>query len=193
MNIKKIPEKEQCFNMLAHYGAVKGSGVFEHSLIVADLALLLANELSAAGSTVNPDLVYAGGLLHDIAKYCEIREQCSGNHRFFHNIEGAKIMEKMGYPALKGIVLNHMICSFFEGLESTEEQIVCYADKRVKQTSIVPLRERYEDALKRYPHVSDELEKDFEKALRLEARLFKKISFKPEDLEDRMKYGQRLL
>lgn len=188
MNAKKIPEKEQCLDMLACYGVVKGSGVFEHSLIVADLSLLLANELISAGLNVNPDIAYAGGLLHDIAKYDEVKERCNGNHGFFHNIEGAKIMEKEGYPVLKDIVLNHMVCSFFEGLGSMEERIVCYADKRVKQTRIVSLRERYEDAMERYPHVRDELEKDFEKALKLEERLFKKISFKPENLKDLMKY-----
>lgn len=188
-----IPTEEECIKLLAKYGNSKDSGAFKHSQKVRDVAVFLGKQLGMKGVNVNLELVAAGALLHDIKKYDELEAYRNGNYGFFHHIEGAKIVETEGYKEIAGIIIAHMCSAFFEGFSTIEEKIVCYADKRVNGTTIVPIAERYEDAAKRYSVRSNEILADLKNGLRLERELFIHLDFKPIDVESLVENGKRLL
>jgi len=62
----KIPTPNECLDMLARHDLP--SGRVDHCRKVAEVAHRLAPALTGRGVKVDPDLVLAGALLHDIGK-----------------------------------------------------------------------------------------------------------------------------
>ena len=74
-------------------------------------------------------------------------------HKDNHVVEGAKIIENLGYPEVAKVMRKHRLFKLDNGAiqpKTIEEKIVFYADKRVKNTLVVSLKERYDDVRKRY-------------------------------------------
>jgi uncharacterized protein len=73
-----------------------------------------------------------------------------------------------------------------------EAAVVHYADKRVKHTAIVSLRERFQDLKERYgktPAALTWIENLERETLELEERIFKGLSVSPESLKNRAEEG----
>jgi len=120
--------------------------VADHSLMVADVATLIAKRAREVGLPVDVPTVRASAMLHDVAKtYC-IRH--GGNHS---QLGGAWAMEVTGNPVIASGVTHHVYWPFALDLYKYFTPLaVIYADKRVNHNTLVSIDERFEDLIKRY-------------------------------------------
>jgi len=135
-----IPSKEECLAILDNNKTP--SNVIKHCKTVCQIAEELVDKLIEKGIEINKDLVIASALLHDI-------ERDKKNH-----VEaGASLIKSMGFPEVSEIIRKHTLYNLNnlkEELKTIEEKIVFYADKRVKGSKIVDLKERFDDLVIRY-------------------------------------------
>jgi molybdenum cofactor cytidylyltransferase len=105
-----------------------------HGQAVAAVAQSLTNRLNAHGLTVDPNLIRAASLLHDIAK---------GQPK--HAKAGAAIVTELGFPEVGHIIGQHMDMNFHRD-SPMEAAIVFLADKLVKEDHRVSLEDRFRPA-----------------------------------------------
>lgn len=126
----KHPTTEECLKLLEEYGTperVKG-----HCRAVADTACRIGRALNRHGHHFDLELVNAAGLLHDIAR---VEDR--------HWIVGADFAERLGYRQEADIIRVHMTYSPFSPLsQATETDLVCLADRLVKEDRYVGIDER---------------------------------------------------
>ena len=115
----------------------------DHSILVADLAIIISRELNKNSANLDLDLIEAAALLHDITKTESIK---TGEN---HSKSGGERLRNLGHPRIAEIVEQHVIPYKIEG-NISEEEVVCYADKRILHDKIVSLDERFEYLLERY-------------------------------------------
>jgi len=156
--------------------------ILRHSELVTQVALFIADKLNEEGRNIDLSLVQAGALLHDIAK-----TQCfetKGNHAE----EGGALLVSLGFPAVAGIVRQHIRLDErpYNPNQVTEEELVNYADKRVKHEEVVDLKERFRDIGERYrgkfPDLEEGLKEAFEKTRLIEKKIFTIIRISPKDI-----------
>jgi len=134
---EKIPSMEECYRLLEECNVPEN--VVKHSERVREFALDLAGKIAG----INMELVSAGALLHDIDKI----ETLEGNGR--HGEPGARKLKEKGFFAVSEIVRKHVLENIFE-LESAEEKLVYYADKRIINGGIVTVKERLDFIREKY-------------------------------------------
>lgn len=171
-----LPTPDRCLELLERHSVP--AHIVQHSMRVAQVGLHLALGLQAKGHDINPTLVVAGGLLHDIAKMQGIL------YGEDHANAAAVLLRQYGYDDVAEIAARHVIID--EAMERTavltEVHIVNYADKRVRHTEIVELSERFLDLLKRYgktPEQRSRIDITLQKARSLETRIFSCLDFQP--------------
>ena len=124
------PTPQQCMRLLEGYDTP--SHVRAHCRAVAHAAYLMGRELNKHGHHFDLDLVLAAGLLHDIAR---VEED--------HAASGALIMRELGCEEEAAIIEAHMKYGPFSDIEdATETDMICLADRTVKENSYVGLEER---------------------------------------------------
>jgi uncharacterized protein len=175
-----IPDKEECLRVMEQYGMLKN--IISHSLEVSRIALFLSGELNKRGQRIDLRLVEAASLLHDIAKTVCLRTKED------HTQAGYHLLKEMGYERVGEIVAQHVWLSR-EGdpLSVSEEEVVNYADKRVRHDQIVSLEERFLDLKNRYgkDHKSITYLERLEKTiLGIEDKIFLILKIHPADLQD---------
>ena len=173
-----IPTPEECFLLLRRFEVPQH--VVDHSRAVHAVALFLCRILNRHGERLDQGRIEAASLLHDIAKISALGTLES------HSAAGARLLRESGFPELAEIVRQHVILDpgANEG-PIREAEVVHYADKRVKFTTIVPLAERFQDLKQRYgktPEALAWLEKLEVSSSLLEERLFTRIPIAPEAL-----------
>ena len=152
-----------------------------HSIRVCQVASVISGKLRDGGISLNPDLITAAALLHDITKTRSF--QTKENHAQ----TGEQYLRDLGYPEVGDIVGQHVQLKTYadDGLP-TEAEIVNYADKRVLHDKVVSLNERMSYILERYGGGGDRLferiEWLWERTVALEYKLFHTIEFTPDDL-----------
>lgn len=189
-----IPTVEECEALLDNYKVFHK--VRAHSNQVMKVAVLLAKALKEKGEDVNVDLVYASAILHDLLRcvdfenddnvseeevkvYRPFREKYKGMH---HGI--AVKLELTEYPEVGEVISKHGSWNILEGKVNTwEEKIVFYADKRVLHDTIVSVNERYEDSKIRHTRSKNQ-DKTKAAVLELEKEIFEKLDFNPEDIKE---------
>jgi ribonuclease Y len=148
-----------------------GQNVLSHSIEVANLSALLAEELGA-----DPALAKKAGLLHDIGK--AIDQEVEGTHPEI----GAEIAKKYGLP--EEIIIP--IASHHEDHPSTLLAVIVKVADALSGSRPGARRESYENYLKRL----DELEKlaltfpGTEKAYAIQAGRELRVFIKPEEIND---------
>jgi uncharacterized protein len=115
--------------------------IFHHSMIVRQVAVIIAYTLRQQGYEMNMPLVDRAAILHDICKIDSIRQ--GGDHALM----GKDLLAENGYPELGDIVGQHVR---LKSMELNEALIVNYADKRVMHDTIVSLSKRFVDLMERY-------------------------------------------
>ncbi len=155
--------------------------IVNHSIEVARVALFLSVELNKRGQRIDLALVEAASLLHDVAK-----TECLKTKED-HAQTGCQLLRGLGYERVGEIVAEHVWLSK-EGDPClvSEEEVVNYADKRVRHDKIVSLHERFEDLKERYGR--DERAIDYLKQLEetifaIENKIFFILEINPNTLE----------
>lgn len=174
-----LPTTNICMELLERHAVP--AHIVQHSMRVAQVGLSIAVSLKEKGHDLNPALVVAGGLLHDIAKMQSI---LSGED---HAKAAAALLLSYGYDNVAEIAERHVAID--DAMERTavltEVHIVNYADKRVRHTEIVELSERFLDLLERYGKTEEQrvrINITLEKARSLENRIFSFLDFQPSSL-----------
>ena len=171
-----IPSIEECYKLLEEEGVP--AHIIRHSEKVALISSFLGCFLKEAGEKIDLPLLTAGALLHDIKKYDSIL------YKIDHAEAGYEFLKSLGYPRVAEIVKNH-IYLFPEKFATsvTEDEIVFYADKRVKHEEIVSVKERFVDLKERYgknPETYKRLEFLENLTYQIEKHIFSKLPFSPE-------------
>jgi uncharacterized protein len=171
---------KDCFALLKKQNVPEH--IVEHSRVVHGIALFLCQTLNRQGEKLDQGRVAAGALLHDIAKMDGLEQ---GKN---HSQEGARLLAGMGYPEIGEIIRQHVILDDERPQPAlTEASIVHYADKRVRHTTIVSVKERFQDLQTRYGKSAparawlEELEK---KTGELEKKIFLRLRIEPDALAD---------
>jgi len=161
----------------------------EHSHLVARVAETIISGLeeseTSSGKAADRSLVLAGALLHDIAKTLCLDGGCR------HDEEGMKICNRHGYPEVGRIVREHVLLSSFTPEDYRRgrfraQEIVYYADKRVRHNEIVSLQQRYDYIITIYSKENETIKKrirhNFDRCAELENYLFEFLPFSPDEL-----------
>jgi predicted hydrolase (HD superfamily) len=157
-----LPTEQECYALLKEHDAE--GAVLQHSENVRKIAVFLARMLKEAGESVDIDLVDRSALLHDLHKIEEITEVRDNGI----TLDDVKRHEdrtydllKDKYPELAEVIRKHKyILILEEGLDTWEQKLIYYADKRVAPYGIVSLDERLKEGHKRYSKIqSKELDK----------------------------------
>ncbi len=186
----RIPSLAECARLMEQHAMLEN--IKRHSLVVAQIADLLASELPGKmNGQPLPDrqLCISGALLHDIAKTPCLDGSCD------HARAGAELCLNEGYPEIAAIVEEHVILKdhnparYENGLFSAGE-IVFYADKRVRHDEIVSLEERLEYIIEHYGRNDARLHTliraNFDQCVQLESFLFCFLPFSPDDLAEQV-------
>ena len=174
-----IPDREECLRLMERYGMLEN--IIAHSLEVTKVALLLSTELNRKGQTIDLCLVEAASLLHDIAKTLCIRTKED------HTQAGCRLLKDIGYERVGEIVAQHVwLKKEGDSASVSEEEVVNYADKRVRHDQIVTLEERFLDLKNRYGR--DQRSIDYLDRLEkiiygIENKIFFILKIHPDDLQ----------
>jgi len=152
--------------------------IVAHSLQVCRVALFLAHSLEI---DINPDVVQAAALLHDITKTRSLETHED------HAQTGKQLLISLGYPEVGNIVVQHVLLDeYFVSDSPTEADVVNYSDKRVVHDKVVTLAQRMNYIMERYgiePERRQYIQMLWEKTKVLEERLFRFCPFSPAEME----------
>lgn len=139
-----IPTRSECLVFWDRYQMLPQ--IRDHSLLVAAVALQIADLARAKGLPVNQGLLEAAALLHDLAKTYTIRH--GGNHS---QLGAAWVVHLTGNLAMAQAIIHHF---HWPGEILVQNHllplIILYADKRVKHDEIVSVEDRFQDLFLRY-------------------------------------------
>lgn len=174
--------------------------VRRHCEIVTHVALDLGTKLIEKGEILSLGFLYEASMLHDIVRYIDFRDMSKKNFtekiteekwKFWeslrkkyagrHHAEVAQeILMTHDRPEVADIIRKHCASCILgekkeEELITWEDKLLYYADKRVKHTQIVSLKERFRIGREQNPDVRNDLERSLEiekRALQLEKEIF---------------------
>ena len=133
-----IPTPAECGALMKmHFG--DQAPVIDHCRAVARIALRLATALNRAGCLLDPGLVQAASLVHDIAK---------GSPG--HADAGARLLTDLGFPRVGDIIREHMDLKNTASGPLEGKEVVYLADKLIQGHRSVDLNTRFDDKLKRH-------------------------------------------
>ncbi len=196
-----IPTEEQLLDYFKQYHIPQN--IRAHCEKVGDVAVFLAEALQKTGETINPELVNALALVHDMFKHVTFNELTPNEE--FHPAPFAPeeiaswkgLKEKYG-SSFEGKVAKDIFTKDFPDFAkkieeesdpikrktSWEPLLVHYADWRVSKECIVPLRERLQYILKRYKLKKDYWKKSCALIREDEKKIFLRLPFSPEELKE---------
>ena len=173
-----IPTVAACFQLMDRYRML--DNIRDHSIIVARISTLLAEEANRAGLDLSLPLVVTAALLHDIGKTA-----CLDNNRDHADL-GRDICLEHGFEELAGIVAEHVHLRDNHLPVITESEIVFYADKRVTHDQVTSLDERLEYILERYGNNNPDrlaaIRENCRKWWDLEEAIFALLPFEPAEV-----------
>ena len=208
-----LPSHDDCRAMIrqCHVPA----HIARHNETVAKLGVFLARRLAERGLEVDVDLVERACLLHDLFRICDCPledfsrfeqpvtekdrstwHRLKAEHGRRRHEDAADAFLRDQYPVLAQTIRKHRYTAVIDDndpLESWEEKLVYYADKRTMHDTIVPLKERLEEAHRRSALALAEAGRprrgDMEKKVdalifKLEAEIFDQIGLCPDDVTD---------
>lgn len=132
------PNRDTCLKLLKRYNTPPH--VVRHCKAVTDVALQIAKALNSKGYDIDLKLLEAAALLHDIAR---VEKN--------HGLKGAIIAQKHGYKQVSNLIKCHMFYATDPIKEKINEQdILCLADRMVKEDQYVGIETRMRSVLDKY-------------------------------------------
>ncbi len=173
----RLPSLRETLNLLKNHG--NPPNIIRHSIRVAQVALEILKKFDISNN-LDRKLIITGALLHDITKMKSIK---TGED---HAQTGATLIKKLGYNELAPLIKYHILLKEpIANPHITEVELVFYADKRVKHTEVVSLKERFLDVIKRYcknQKPTPDMLKTYKQAIAIEKIIFANIDLTPRDL-----------
>jgi len=159
ISVYPCPDYQECMEILKLCKVNRD--VINHMKSVAQFAKKISFLLNKKGLNLDLNLnyVYAGALLHDVAK-----------GKKDHAEQGAKVVEDFGYKCLMEIINEHM--ELKTRFRIGEKEVVYLCDKLIKERTLITLKERFAEAIVRYedmPHILENVNKKY-----LDAKMIKK-------------------
>ena len=143
----KHPSKEECLALLKEYKTP--AHVIRHCLKVTETALAIATALNEKGLHLDLELIQGAGLIHDIAR---VEDK--------HWELGADIASDLGYFQEADIIKVHMFYNSNPNeKEINETDIVCLADRMVKEDEYVGLETRMHYILEKFKGNQEAIER----------------------------------
>lgn len=141
------PSREECFALLKKY--TTPDHVIKHCIMVTETALRIGSALNDKGCNLDLELIQGAGLIHDIARV-------EDNHWEV----GAEIAAALGYDQEAEIIKIHMFYNCDPNQdEITEADIICLADRMVKEDQYVGLDNRMQYILDKFKENPDAVER----------------------------------
>ncbi len=163
----RIPTEQECLELMAEVGLA--TAVVQHSILVKNLALKLADDVEKRGISINRPLLSAAALLHDIMKLDA--EVC-------HGIEGGEFLRNRGFPEVAKVIETHCLINLDDQYyvpQTPEEKLLMYSDLRVNAGGVVSLSERFDYIRERYrPKNQSKFQEYIAFAKQLEQEMFGK-------------------
>lgn len=132
------PSKEECLALLKRYHTPEH--VVKHCIKVAETALKIGKALNDKGYGLDLELILSAGLIHDIAR---VEDK--------HWIVGADIASSLGYDQEAAIIQVHMHHNCEPDKQDiTETDIICLADRMVKEDEFVGIDDRMQYILDKF-------------------------------------------
>jgi hypothetical protein len=177
--MQDIPDEATCRQLMDRYSMLPN--IVEHSYRVCQVASFLGKALSGTGEALDPALILASSLLHDITKTRSLKT------REKHAGTGGSLLEDLGCPRVAEVVRGHVRLPEGALLDPVREvHIINYADKRVRHNTVVSLEERFIDLIERYGVTPDRkilIDQMGEATVELEQAIFDRIESTPDDLQ----------
>ncbi|MBS3917594.1 MAG: HDIG domain-containing protein [Deltaproteobacteria bacterium] len=177
-----IPTREDCLRLMVQYGMLEH--IIDHSVAVARVAVFLSVRLNRKGQGLDLPLVEAAAMLHDLTK-----TECLKTKED-HALTGSRLLKEMGYERMGNVVAEHIhLSKEMDPSRISEEEVVNYADKRVRHDRIVSLDERFEDLKGRYgkSERAVELLEGLKRAtFEIERKIFSILEINPNHLQDHL-------
>jgi len=147
----KHPSREECLALLKNYHTP--DHVIRHCIKVTETALKIGKALNDKGFDLDLGLIQGAGLIHDIAR---VEDR--------HWDVGAEIASRFGYDQEAEIIKVHMfhICSpVAEEIDETD--ILCLADRMVKEDEYVGLEKRMQYIIEKFKEDREAVQRISEK------------------------------
>lgn len=178
-----IPSIQECYELMDAYRML--DNIRAHSVVVAKVARLIAQQLREERIDISVELTTAGALLHDIGKTASLQ---TGQD---HSELGRQICLTHHLDEIAPIVAEHVrLKDYALNGHFSEKEIVFYADKRVKHDQVVSLDERLAYIIKRYSKGQEQLSRaiteNFALCRQVQEKLFTRLNFSPEALPRRV-------
>jgi uncharacterized protein len=183
----KIPTRDQCYQLMGDMKMM--DHIVVHSMQVCRVATFLTEHLNKQHDRLNHDLIRAAALLHDITKTRSFKT------REDHALTGGEFLSDRGYPEIGDLIRQHVkLDKYSVAVTISEAEVLNYADKRVLHDEIVVLDRRLDYILERYAQTPEQRERInllWQKTRGMENKLFKDLSFAPDDLTRLINPGSR--
>lgn len=137
--------------------------VAAHGRAVAETAVRIGEALNRAGFGLSLRLIRAAALVHDLAR-----------GKLHHALGGAELLRALDMPQMAAIVETHMNLAWEGEVPIREAEVVCLADKLVREDRYVGLVERFRrrlDADQADPVARESARRKFETARILAERI----------------------
>ncbi|MBT7337596.1 tRNA (adenosine(37)-N6)-threonylcarbamoyltransferase complex ATPase subunit type 1 TsaE [Candidatus Peregrinibacteria bacterium] len=140
--------------------------ICNHCDAVAKFATSFGQNLLKHGVIIRPGALHTAGLIHDLMRFVDFKDgstkedskedrsiwntwklQYPGLH---HEDACAAFLEEHGHNAFATIVRTHGLGSHSGPLNTIEQKLLFYSDKRVAEDVVVTLQERFDDFTIRY-------------------------------------------
>ena len=152
-----IPDKEECLDIINDI-LPDNDPIRTHLADVSFTALKIANALS---DKVDPDLVIAAGLLHDIKRMEKD-----------HAKAGAMVLSQLGFSEISEIIAQHMDIELNHHTPIREKEIVYFSDKICYGHEVdLNYHKRFADCLMKSPWAMTSISKRYENTQLIQARI----------------------
>jgi putative nucleotidyltransferase with HDIG domain len=176
----RIPTETECYQLMCEMEML--DHIVLHSMQVCRVAGWLVGQLNGRYLRLNPELIRAAALLHDITKTRSFKTQEN------HAETGGQFLAQKGYPEIGNLVRQHVrLDHYSEPVVLGAAEIINYADKRVLHDRVVSLNDRLDYILERYGRLPEHQTRIlvlWQKTQALESEIFKDLSIDPNDLNN---------
>ena len=173
---KPYPTYEDCQYLWEYYQTPPH--VIRHCQAVSRTAVLIAERLNEHGYRFNLELLAVSGWLHDMMRLEEDHGACA-----------ARELRKLGYDDVADVVRVHMRYHLDPEREALDEtDLLCFADRLVKEDHFVGLDDRMEYIIEKSrqyndPEAEPRIRRSFQMTKELQKKIEATIGVRLEDID----------